>query len=108
MSKINTFSISEYQKNIFYILASTLFLIICLYAYLLNDVIQAAVFVEDNKEQMTKLGSTLSILENEYLSKDIEITLDKAYSMGFVDAATPDYLGRGPLSVDLSLNTVAQ
>jgi len=108
MKRVKTLALYEFQRRLFFILSTFLFLTLISYAYLLNLTIKDIVFVDENQKEMANLRSTLSTLENEYLSKGKNLTLEKAYDLGFIDAATPTYLSRATLSTELSLNTVSQ
>lgn len=93
------------KKNvyIFYTLCGILIFILFTYFYLLNKTILDAVYVEVQQKKQVELGSKMAVLENAYLIESSSLTLDRAYSSGFVDDKKPYYLSLKNFPEALSL-----
>lgn len=63
-----------------------------MYGYFLNKTINAVVFVSDNQKTMSEVRSHLSSLESEYLTIKDSLTMEKAKTLGFVEAPVPTYV----------------
>lgn len=88
-----------------FFLLSALFIV---YAFLLNNAILNAVFVEEHQKEVIAMRSALSKVEQEYLSKTGEVTIDRAYSLGFIDDAAPSYIETPSLRAEVSLENSPQ
>ncbi len=87
----------------FYILSAALCAMFVSYAYLLNKTIADVVYVEIGQKKQLELSSKLAILENVYLRESSSLTLEKAYSRGFVNDNKPHYLSLKSFPQALSL-----
>jgi hypothetical protein len=81
---------NSYQK-LFYSLVGTLIVVLCLYGYFLNETVHHIVERKDLEDNTALVATEVSQMESRYLAGKESLTLDYAYSHGFV-AVNPDYI----------------
>ena len=81
--------------------------IFCLfsYGYCVRGAILSVVNRQNIESQLSSLNSKVLSLESEYIKAKNEITLEKAYSMGFVSVTEQKFVTRDVRTQGLSLVT---
>ncbi len=108
MHKAKVTTANMFQVQAFYTLAVLLSITMVLYGYFLNKTINAVVFVSDNQKHMSDVRSELSTLESEYLTTKDTLTMEKAKTLGFIEAPVPTYVKASLSSMALTLNSKVQ
>jgi len=82
------------EKKIFYILIAILFILFMFYGYFVNQTIHNIVKRESMESEIKVINSNISELELKYLSIKNNLTLDYAYSIGFLEAKKINYISK--------------
>lgn len=93
-------------QKIFRILVCTLFLFILLYGYFVSTSIINVLVRKEVEQSITDVNSRLSELETHYLVLKNQITLEYAYTRGFVDITDKQFTVRAA-AAGLSLRDTA-
>lgn len=83
-------------RMLFFALASILVVIFGFYAYLINKTIMNVVAREDVERNISELSSSIGELEFKYMTLRNGITIDLAYTKGFLDAEPSQFISRNP------------
>ncbi len=83
------------QKNIFWTLIGTILLLAGFYIYSINATIHNVVVRQNLENEASQLTLSLSNEEFKYISMKNGVTLEMAHSLGFKDAETNTFVGRG-------------
>jgi|GEM_PF-744712 len=85
------------QRKIFYGLVGALALVSFFYGYFVQQTILNVVEREKVIKEARIAGSAIADMEASYIALTNNITLDFAYSLGFRDAETPEYISKRAL-----------
>ncbi len=80
------------EKHMFWTLISILFLSFAFYIYCINITVHNTVARQNFENESSKLTLSISNEEFQYIKKRNEITLQKAYSMGFRDVSVKTFI----------------
>jgi hypothetical protein len=82
------------EKATYWVLAAVLVVSFGIYVYFVNQTIWNVVQRQRLETQMTGLNNRLSELEFKYISMENDVTIDKAYALGFKDVNEPKFVSR--------------
>ncbi len=97
--------IESIQKNIALALGGLLALLIALYAFYLSSAIRNVVAREKLSSDSSALHAAIAASEQEYVALKDSVTLDLAFSLGYVAASHPIFVSTAAQGKILSLNT---
>lgn len=84
-------------SRIFWSLIIFILILVGLYSYFVSKSIVNIIVRKDIEQELLAVGSRLSSLEFEYLSKKEAINLDLAYTLGFSDVKDKNFVTRKSL-----------
>ena len=82
---INT--IDRLSVTLFWSLLSILILLVGVYGYMVNETVWNAFNKDQAEEQIVALNSKLGDLEFQYMSLSNDVSIEKAYELGFQNAS---------------------
>ena len=78
--------IDSLSSTLFWSLSSTLLVLMGVYGYMVNQTVWNAFNRDQAEEQIVAMNSKLGDLEFQYMSLSNNVSIEKAYSLGFQDA----------------------
>lgn len=94
------------EKKIFWVLFSVFISLVLSYGILLNNTIMNAVAKQNIEKEIFVLMSEINDLESQYLVSKNKITIDLAFSKGFVKVALDKFATIDKNTTNLSLSKV--
>lgn len=92
------------ERKAFWCLVSLVIAFFGFYVYFVNSAIINVVERQKTEREIASVNSRVSNLESSYLALNDKISIDYAFSMGFVKVEKEKYVHRKTLSANLSLN----
>lgn len=87
------------EKRLFYVLVSSLVLVVIVYTYLIGSIIFSAVVRKDIEVSSRDLQGEIGVLEVKYLNLSSKITPELAHSLGFKEATAQVFTPRSRVGV---------
>lgn len=95
--KSKAIAVSE-ERATYWLLVVAIVSSFVIYSILVNKTIHNVVGRQELDIEMSALTSRLSELEFEYISMQNELTIDKAYALGFKEVSAPKFVSRKSFS----------
>lgn len=92
------------EKQIFYSMMMLLIVVSFMYGYFVKETIMNVVAREKLITESRNLSSQISDLESSYIAAKNKVTIDLAYSKGFKDVTSTDYISLRHIGKNLSYN----
>lgn len=89
------YNFQEYDRTIFWVVASVFVVVLASYLYFLGISINAVIERKQAQKEVGQLNAHISQLESTYVALDREINLVLARERGFDDVRVPQYVLRG-------------
>ncbi len=90
-------------KRTSYMLLLMIAVLLGSYIYFVNGAIFKIVAWQSAEKQISALGPAVGLLEANYLALERTVTMAKAATLNFQDAANPEFISRKPLGNSLSI-----
>lgn len=89
------YNFQEYDRRIFWVLASLCGAVLSAYIYFLGISVYAVIERKNAEREVGRMNAHISQLESTYVALDREIDLVLARERGFADVRVPQYVVRG-------------